>query len=533
MTKPKRNFLARLAAAVILCVLPASAQSPSHLPLVPGAKWVLTNPAGQSMTFEVVGREGSAFRVRWQNPWNTADFVLEPSGNKVILKGLDMGQGMANMPPNCVYYDFDLPQGGKWSNALGNLEIQSRGRQVVTAAGTYTDTIEVRSADKKGFSTYFTFARNVGYVQFGRGSGTFLLQSFTPGSGAIRETRETAAPRSRETRNPNATRSTYTATGNGRFLVGLDSNPSPNEGYSNEANDRRFSMSVNAGMTMTFLHPKWDELEPRGGDYTFDQVEFRRSLADKNNIPILLNLRMIDGPNRAMPSQYRNWKFDDPRLTAKLQELLRRFSPAFRRRVKWVSIGNEVDHYFESHKNEIQAYSTLISNVLPTVRELFPGAPFTVNFSDQRLGDFDRYYKPILSQVDFYSYNYYPINADFTFRDPAGSRGDLERMIAAAGQKPVFFQELGYSSSTKLGSSEDKQAQFIQVVFDTLRQHPGRIIGANFNWMSDLPDSVVDQLSRYYKTNGENFKQFLGTLGWFTKEGKPKKAWSTFQQVAR
>src|SRR5690606_23904608 len=140
--------------------------------------------------------------------------------------------------------------------------------------------------------------------------------------------------------------------------------------------------------------------------------------------------------------------------------------------------------------------------------------PFSVTFSDQHLGDLRGIYKPILDQVDFYSYNYYPINPDFTFRDPNGSAADLKRMIDAAGGRPVFFQELGYASSPQLGSSEDKQARFIEVALDTLGNFD-QVIGANFNWMSDLPDSVVDDLGRYYKVNGENFKQFLGTLGLF------------------
>ncbi len=493
---------------------------PAYLPLEIGNRWELTSN-GQRMTLEVVGRAGSAYRVQWQNPWVRTEFHFTLSGNQVMLAGLDMGNGVAPMPAGTVYFDFDLREGGNWPNALGVMTVLSRNRDVSAPAGQYRNCIEIRATDKKKFSTYWTFAPGVGFVRFGQGSGAFVLSAFTNGSGAH-------APAAQTPRRPAAPQG---ATVSRPLYVSLDSNPPPNEGYSADSIRNRFRMAVEAGVTYTSFLPKWDEIETSPSRYRFDDVERRVSMAEQFDLPISLNVRVVDGNNRSMPSRYKGWRFDDRQMAAKLGDLLRAIGPRFRGRVKWISLGNEVDHYFNGHRSEIGEYGRLLANVMSVVREQFPGARFTVNFSEQRLSDLGGLYRPITSMMEFYSFNYYPINSDFTVRDPGVVPGEMNAMIRAAGDAPVMFQELGYPSAQLLGSSPEKQAHFVQAACQVLRDNRGRVFAATFNWMSDLPQSVVDQLGGYYKmSNSEKFKSFLGTLGMFDQGGRPKPAWQQLQR---
>jgi hypothetical protein len=171
---------------------------------------------------------------------------------------------------------------------------------------------------------------------------------------------------------------------------------------------------------------------------------------------------------------------------------------------------------------------------METVHQEFPGARFTVNFSDQRVDQLHGRYAPITSRIEFFSYNYYPLNSDFTMRDPEAAAADMKRMVEAAQGKPVMFQELGYASSERCNSSDDKQARFVAVAFDVLRRYRGSVFAATFNWMSDLPQSVVEQLGQYYHMpNSDRFKAFLGSLGLFDRNGRPKPGWQEFQRQAK
>jgi len=97
----------------------------------------------------------------------------------------------------------------------------------------------------------------------------------------------------------------------------------------------------------------------------------------------------------------------------------------------------------------------------------------------------------------------------------------------------VFFQEVGYASSERVNSSEEKQARFMKNVLEALGQHRGQAIAAHFVWMSDIPLSLVDMFGSYYKLpNSDRFKAFLASLGYFDREGRPKQAWAVFERDA-
>jgi hypothetical protein len=70
-------------------------------------------------------------------------------------------------------------------------------------------------------------------------------------------------------------------------------------------------------------------------------------------------------------------------------------------------------------------------------------------------------------------------------------------------------------------------------VFDALRRQRGRVIGATFLFMSDLPKALVDFFGGYYGSNNANFKAYLQTLGLHERNGTPKPAWNVLAREAQ
>ena len=292
-------------------------------------------------------------------------------------------------------------------------------------------------------------------------------------------------------------------------------------------------MAVRSGATFMYAHPKWTELEPSAGRYSFTEVDFKAALAEELDLPMSLNLRVIDTNQRAIPDAYKGWRFTDERMAQRLVEALRAVAPRTRGRVRWIAIGNESDNYFSQNRGEVREYASMLARVLPAVRELFPHALFTVNFTHAAAPEMQALYAPIHELVDVVSFTYYPLNADFTFQDPARAGADIDGLVQAAAGKLVLMQEIGYASAAQVNSSEDRQAQFLTNVFQALRRNRNRIIAANFVWMSDLPQSVVEDLGKYYgQSQADRFKAFLGSLGYWDRDGRPKKAWSVFAAEA-
>src|SRR4030095_8154313 len=89
--------------------------SRSYLPLSVGSRWELrARSTREPMVLEVTERDGDTYVVRWVNPWVRATFRFRLDGSRVVLAGLDMGQGNAPMPANTVYWDFAKRKGEQW-----------------------------------------------------------------------------------------------------------------------------------------------------------------------------------------------------------------------------------------------------------------------------------------------------------------------------------------------------------------------------------------------------------------------------------
>ncbi len=526
MRKTSSRFLAGML-PVLIGASVCGAQQPTYLPLEANSRWELHATAlSQPMLFTVGRVNGPVFQVKWQNPWTNAEFAFEESGQQVLLRGVDLGNGMAAMPPGTVYFDFGKKAGSQWSNAVGHFVVVSTRLTVKTAAGTFASCIEISATDSHGGKTFWTFAPGIGFVQFGEGPSAFLLTKYGKGD-VTQSAASDHAVSNDHVNDPDP------ASPGGHIYLGVESNPTPAQGYSFQAKEQSEQMSARAGSRLVFVGPKWSDFETSPGHYDFRDVDDRVRLAEETGSVVLLNLRLIDTNQRAVPAAYAGWSWDDQRMVGKVADGLAALAAHLKGRARWVTLGNEVDGYFGAHHGEIGAYGRMLSALRPSISRDFPGRPVAVNFTASAVHQLRDAFKSIYAETDIVSLNFYPINADFTFRDPAQSARELQDVITSTAGRPLIFQEIGYPSSTKLGSSEDKQAQFLEDVLQVLAANSGRVQAANFNWRGDLPGGKVNDLTRYYGLgNSANFREFLASLGWFHQDGTPKKVWFVFQQQA-
>ncbi len=314
----------------------------------------------------------------------------------------------------------------------------------------------------------------------------------------------------------------------GAIRVGLDANPFANESYNARAIQARFRQARDAGVNFLYISPKWNEIETSREKYKLNDVEYQIGEAVEENLPAILHIRVIDTNQRAMPADLMGQPFDAEETGARLDRLLDAILPRLQNRVKYFLVGNEIDAYFHQHSGEVQAYAMLVARASAHIRSRVPDAQISVSTTFGGIED-ARLLRPILDQTAFFALTYYPMSPDFVVRDPSTVEKDFPRIIAAAGSKQIFLQEVGYPTSPTNGSSEEKQAEVFSRVLDQVSGNPGRFIGVNFTFMSDFSDSLVKSFSAYYRMPGaDRFSSFLKTLGMFDDQGRPKKAWAVF-----
>ena len=96
-----------------------------------------------------------------------------------------------------------------------------------------------------------------------------------------------------------------------------------------------------------------------------------------------------------------------------------------------------------------------------------------------------------IGNEDYLSVTYYPLQSDFTVRDPSEVGGDFDLLVALYPGKPIAFQECGYPSAAACNSSEQKQSDFVRAVFAAWDRHATRINHISFFLLSDWSSKTV------------------------------------------
>jgi hypothetical protein len=106
-------------------------------------------------------------------------------------------------------------------------------------------------------------------------------------------------------------------------------------------------------------------------------------------------------------------------------------------------------------------------------------------------------------------------------------------MIGAAQPKPIYLQEIGYPSATRLGSSPEQQALFVRLAFEAIRTWGSTyILGATYLFQAEMPEWVIDLIVKAYGFDNENFRAYIRTLGLRDENDRPKPAWDEYVRQA-
>jgi hypothetical protein len=298
-----------------------------------------------------------------------------------------------------------------------------------------------------------------------------------------------------------------------------------------------FTLAKASGIQATNISLQWDELEPSPGQYTSPDnlLQNANSFFSTQDIAVSLMVGFIDTNNLRLPSDLAQKPFDDPETIERFKRLLDYvFTEIPDLELTSLSLGNEIDGYLATDKKLWQQYSHFFreaSAYAKTKRaSLIVGSKVT--FAGLT-GSAYTLSSSIVTTSDAVMLTYYPLNADFTVKNPRVVFDDFARLVQAFPDKPIYILEAGYPSSLLLGSSEEKQADFVQNVFRAWDEQAAYIKLIDFLWLHDIVPALVAELGGYYGLKDEKFLAYLATLGLRTFDGRDKQAFRAFQQEAQ
>jgi len=274
---------------------------------------------------------------------------------------------------------------------------------------------------------------------------------------------------------------------------------------------------------------KWSDLEPQPGVYVLKPIEDPITSMAPLGFQIAITIQTVDSNARTMPADLQDKPFDSPEVRQRFDALLGQIAPKLTDTVRTVSLGNNADTYLAAHPQELEAYAGFVEEGRTHLHALKPALPVGVTTTFDGLKTRASVLGRLNRNMDVIPVTYYPMAATFQVRPATDVGPDFDTMTTAAGTKPLLLQEMGYPADAQFGRSEEKQAGFVNAVFDALQKHQDKIGFVNFFLMYDLGDTLLDTLLKSATSPDPHFRAFLGSIGLRKKDGTPRQAWLRFE----
>lgn len=292
--------------------------------------------------------------------------------------------------------------------------------------------------------------------------------------------------------------------------------------------DSAFTYTLNACMESTHLAIEWSSLDSNNGQFntafTNNYLTAANSYYPANAIAVELQLATINTVSKSVPKDLLNLNFDHPLVISRFKQSLDTlFSRIPNLELSTLNIGNEHDIYFGSDTLQYLQYKTFLDAVIPYAKGIY----FNLHQKDLKIGStltlnslthpyWSIWCKKINENCDIISVTYYPLNSDFTMKNPSVVFSDFSNLVSNYPDtfKPIYFAECGYSSSSVCNSSEALQAQFYSNVFSAWDIHYSNIKYISMFKLTDWSISDANKYAAIYGfPNDTIFKEYLRTLG--------------------
>jgi hypothetical protein len=293
--------------------------------------------------------------------------------------------------------------------------------------------------------------------------------------------------------------------------------------------DEAFTLCKSEGVDFVQLSLQWDVLETAPGTYDDTLLNIAEAYYPPQNMKLALNINSIDTSADRRPADLKALAWDNAAVIQRYKNLIDHILAKIPS-VTLVSfaVGNEVDVFLGSDNSKWTAYTAFVtqtsaylqtklsSSVFIGVKTRLESAASTQQAKIQSLN----------AAATGILLTYYPINSDFTVKNPTVVSGDFNTITSVYQTKPILFLEAGFQSGSLCLSSEEKQKQFIINIFSAWDTHKDSIRAINFVWLHDLSQAEVDTLAAYYGLSDPIFKDYLKTLGLRNNDGSVKLAYT-------
>lgn len=288
-----------------------------------------------------------------------------------------------------------------------------------------------------------------------------------------------------------------------------------------------------SGASLFGLTVSWSAGEPAPGKYRLSEITRTARSLRQSGATLHIDLPLVAGRVRDVPSDLAGISFDDERLSRRLGRFLDALEPVLLDAAT-LSLGYEADAYFADKPEELKAYRLLFDGAVNYLRGKVPHlyVGVTTQAPSESVAPLVAAALHAKSPLLFYIYAPFQRGRPFEHRAPDAIERDWRQLLDRAAGRPIAFPEVSYSSSSENGSSPQTQAEFVRRLRALAARTDGRrMLFARYVTWRDPPASAGP--GKGASETAKRRDAFLKNRGLQDAQGHPKPAWREWVKVGR
>jgi hypothetical protein len=283
-----------------------------------------------------------------------------------------------------------------------------------------------------------------------------------------------------------------------------------------------------AGGTSVHLQPLgWGEAEIAPGVFNVSDFDELLPLLADGSMAYTLDVGTPVGiESTDLPADMTFTSFDDPELKSRYEAYVTATLATFPKPTHVILHTETASHFLGDDSAAFAAYCDLLSTTVDLVKAKVPGVKVGVYATeDDSAAALDK----MTRNTDYFSFGY---NAN---RGDVDHRAKIEALVALAGDRKFGVHEIGIPTAARVGGSETKQVEFVNLVFDLATAWGERLEFLAYYQAFDEDPAVTEAwLPATFPDWTDEMKAdgiaWFGSLGLQTYKAEPKPAWATFKE---
>jgi hypothetical protein len=308
--------------------------------------------------------------------------------------------------------------------------------------------------------------------------------------------------------------------------LAIDIKQAKNEDYADA-----FNIGKKVGMQRVGVYINWKDLEPEPNKFDYPYFSAINDFYPANDTSVDITITPINTSIDVRPADLKGRPLDDPEVVARFESAIDKIIVSLPRvEIGSLVIGSEMDAYAGKDESKWKSYVSFYKKVADYVHNKYPGVKVATELTYQGAVS-SRYAGELNESSDIIGISYYPLEGNFTVREPKTVKKDFARLLENfKGSKPVYFYQYGYPSSKYVGSSEDKQASFIKETFEAWDLYKSRVKMIDITWLTDMSTAELNTTSKFYRSFDRRFTDFLSSIGLRSYSGREKPAFDQMKK---